>query len=70
MAQLMPIQRADSRPRLPRLPHDGGGGMNEHLHTALRLAADGVPVLPLRRGKGRSATAAPARATRAAAGRT
>ncbi|MDT7842495.1 bifunctional DNA primase/polymerase [Streptomyces justiciae] len=25
--------------------------MSEHLHTALRLAADGLPVLPLRRGK-------------------
>ncbi|MGW1001329.1 bifunctional DNA primase/polymerase [Streptomyces sp. NPDC002520] len=25
--------------------------MNEHLRTALRLAADGLPVLPLRRGK-------------------
>ncbi|MFJ3775161.1 DNA primase [Streptomyces sp. NPDC090075] len=25
--------------------------MNEHLHTALRLAADDLPVLPLRRGK-------------------
>ncbi|MFI5977937.1 bifunctional DNA primase/polymerase [Streptomyces sp. NPDC051452] len=25
--------------------------MSEHLRTALRLAADGVPVLPLRRGK-------------------
>ncbi|MFJ6792214.1 bifunctional DNA primase/polymerase [Streptomyces angustmyceticus] len=25
--------------------------MNEHLHIALRLAAGGVPVLPLRRGK-------------------
>ncbi|MFJ5032079.1 bifunctional DNA primase/polymerase [Streptomyces sp. NPDC088560] len=25
--------------------------MNEHLHTALRLAADGLPVLPLRAGK-------------------
>ncbi|MCX4643174.1 bifunctional DNA primase/polymerase [Streptomyces sp. NBC_01446] len=25
--------------------------MNEHLHTALSLAADGLPVLPLRKGK-------------------
>ncbi|MDL5201204.1 bifunctional DNA primase/polymerase [Streptomyces sp. ALI-76-A] len=25
--------------------------MNEHLHTALRLASDNVPVLPLRKGK-------------------
>jgi len=25
--------------------------VNEHLHTALRLAADGLPVLPLRKGK-------------------
>ncbi|MDN3024712.1 bifunctional DNA primase/polymerase [Streptomyces sp. S.PB5] len=25
--------------------------MSKHLHTALRLAADGLPVLPLRRGK-------------------
>ncbi|WP_420706076.1 bifunctional DNA primase/polymerase [Streptomyces sp. NRRL S-455] len=41
------------RPRLPRHPHPrvGGGGVNEYLRTALRLAASGVPPLPLRAGK-------------------
>jgi hypothetical protein len=29
----------------------GGGSVNNHLRTALRLAAEGLPVLPLRKGK-------------------
>ncbi|MFJ8200083.1 bifunctional DNA primase/polymerase [Streptomyces sp. NPDC096152] len=40
-------QATDIRP----VPGHGRGSTSDHLRTALRLAAGGLPVLPLRRGK-------------------
>jgi hypothetical protein len=55
MTQPTDIRRVGGpRPHVPHRPAHhgpGDGGINEHLRTALRLAAFGVPPLPLRAGK-------------------
>ncbi|WP_405599332.1 bifunctional DNA primase/polymerase [Streptomyces sp. NBC_01410] len=53
MTQPIDIRRAGGpRPLLLDVYSCSGGGvMSEHLHTALRLVASGLPALPLRKGK-------------------
>lgn len=46
-----PTDIRPERPAVTRTHRTGGGGTSEPLHTALSLAADGLPVLPLRKGK-------------------